>query len=89
MNHENFIEKCREIVKEKIEERFVDESGAVPAFEVFVVWSCKTLQNSKAILSATVKGAPMFEITMNGDKGEIYVDTYTKESNECIQALPV
>lgn len=86
MNHEKFIEQCRKIVKQKIEERFADESGSVPAFEVFVVWSCKTLQNSKAILSATTKGAPLYEFTLNGDKGEIYVDTYIKEMNECIKA---
>ncbi|HFL7094030.1 TPA: DUF6275 family protein [Enterococcus faecium] len=24
-------------------------------------------------------------MTLNGDKGEIYVDTYLKKSNECIK----
>lgn len=85
MDSIKFIEKCRNIVKEKIESKFSDVNGKVEDFEVFVVWSCKTLQNNKAILSATVKGAPMYEITHNGDKGEIYIDTYVKESNECIK----
>ena len=84
MKHEKFIEKCKAIVIERIENQFADASGALPAFDVFVVWSCKTLQNSKAILSATLKGSPLFEITMNGDKKEIYVDTYAKKSNEHI-----
>lgn len=85
MNHENFIEKCKEIVREKIENEIADLSGSVPDFRVFVVWSCKILQNSKALVSASLKGAPYFEITLNGDKGEIYVDTYLKKTNECIK----
>lgn len=78
MNHEKFIEKCKAIVRERIENEIADLSGAVPEFSVFIVWSCKTLQNSKALVSASLKGAPYFEITLNGDKGEIYVDTYLK-----------
>lgn len=85
MNHEKFIEKCKAIVRERIENEIADLSGAVPEFSVFIVWSCKTLQNSKALVSASLKGAPYFEITLNGDKGEIYVDTYLKKSNECIK----
>lgn len=73
MNHTQFIEKAKQIVGVKFG---IDT--------VFIVWSCKTLQNSKAILSSTVYDAPLYEITMNGDKGEIYVDTYIKESNEKI-----
>ncbi|KAF1291054.1 DUF6275 family protein [Candidatus Enterococcus leclercqii] len=85
MDNELFIAKCKGIVRNKIEEAIADPSGAVPHFDVFIVWSCKTLQNNKAILSASIKGAPLYEVTHNGDKGEIYVDTYTKESNECIK----
>lgn len=85
MNHEKFIKECEAIVFNRVKERMTNENGSCPVFSVFVVWSCKTLQNSKAILSATCKGAPMYEITMNGDKQEIYVDTYTKESNEHIK----
>lgn len=49
---------------------------------VFVVWSCKTLQNKKALLSTTDKGANYFEVTYNGDKGEYYIDEYKKVSNK-------
>lgn len=45
---------------------------------VFVVWSCKTLQNKKALLSTTDKGTNYFEITYNGDKDEYYIDEYKK-----------
>lgn len=82
MTNEEFIDFCKNAVRERVDDRFADEIGAVPSFVVFVVWSCKTLQNSKAILSASIKGAPLFEITMNGDNKEVYVDTYVKESNE-------
>lgn len=75
MDSEKFIGLCKDIV----------ESKGVERESIFVVWSCKTLQNNKAILSYAEKGAPLFELTHNGDKSEIYVDTYTKDSNECIQ----
>ena len=46
---------------------------------VFVVWSCKTLQNYKALLSTTVSGDGIYaEYTYNGDKQELYEDVYRK-----------
>lgn len=53
--------------------------------DIFVVWSCKTLQNKKALLSFPKKGAPYFEATYNGDKNEIYLDTYLKSNNEKLE----
>lgn len=52
---------------------------------VFVVWSCKTLQNYKALLSTTVNGDGIYaEYTYNGDKCELYEDVYKKLTNACI-----
>lgn len=49
---------------------------------VFVVWSCKTLQNYKALLSTTVSGDGIYaEYTYNGDKQELYEDVYKKIQN--------
>lgn len=48
---------------------------------VFVIWHCKTLQNWKAILSANFSGAPLVEVTYNGDKQETYIDVYKKIEN--------
>ena len=45
---------------------------------VYVVWSCKTLQNSKALLSTTVPDGMYYELTYNGDKHELYFDAYKK-----------
>lgn len=85
MKHEEFMEKCIQIVVENENknldpfEHYITQKG-----DVFVVWSCKTLQNSKAILSTKLKGAPLYEITLNGDKSKIYVDTYIKKTNQRI-----
>lgn len=50
--------------------------------ELYVVWFSKTLQNWKALVSTTRPGDGLyFEVTYNGDKEEVYVDTYLKISN--------
>ena len=52
---------------------------------VYVVWSCKTLQNYKALLSTSVSGDGIYvEFTYNGDKQELYMDVYMKMRNEKI-----
>lgn len=51
--------------------------------DVFIVWSCKTLQNNKALLSTELPDGLYYEVTHNGDKGEIYLDVYSKQSNIC------
>ena len=53
--------------------------------DIYVVWNCKTLQNNKALLSTTIPDTRYFEITYNGDKKELYFDSYTKECNKCIK----
>lgn len=51
---------------------------------VFIVWSCKTLQNYKCLASTTVSGDGIYaEYTYNGDKQELYEDVYRKLSNTC------
>lgn len=59
--------------------------GYIDLSNVFVVWSCKTLQNYKALLSTTVSGDGIYaEYTYNGDKQELYEDVYKKLTNTCI-----
>lgn len=84
MDNKKFIEKCKEIVREYATEH-LDKSDNVPEFDVFVVWSCKTLQNSKALLSTTLFDGMYYELTFNGDKKEIYFDAYKKFENRCIK----
>lgn len=49
--------------------------------DVFIVWSCKSLQNFKALASTTVSDGMYYEITHNGDKNETYFDAYKKWEN--------
>ena len=84
MDNQKFIDKCKELVREYTMEN-LDKSDVVPEFNVFIVWMCKTLQNSKALLSTTLSDGMYYEVTMNGDKKEIYLDAYKKFENRCIK----
>lgn len=53
--------------------------------DVYIVWSCKTLQNNKVLASAPGNGVMYYELTYNGDKDELYVDAYIKKDNVCIK----
>ena len=53
--------------------------------DVFIVWSCKTLQNNKALASTTLFDGMYYELTYNGDKNELYLDAYKKWENKCIK----
>ena len=84
MGSKEFAEKCKEIVKQYAIEH-LDKSDNMPNFEIFVVWSCKTLQNNKALLSTTLYDGMYYELTYNGDKNELYFDAYKKFENKCIK----
>ena len=74
----------RNLVREYAIEH-LDKSDEIKEFDVFVVWSCKTLQNYKALLSTTLLDGMYYELTYNGDKEEIYLDAYKKFENRCIK----
>lgn len=59
--------------------------AALTSEDVYVVWSCKTLGNNKALLSTTVPDGMYYEITYNGLKKEAYFDAYKKWENKCIR----
>lgn len=84
MSNEEFIDRCKKIVRQYAIDH-LDKNESIPDFNVFVVWSCKTLQNSKALLSTDLKDGMYYELTMNGDKKEIYFDAYKKFENKCIK----
>lgn len=50
-----------------------------------IEWSCKTLQNNKALLSTTLSDGMYYELTFNGHESEIYFDTYKKWENKAIK----
>lgn len=84
MSNDWFINKCKLEVLKYAEEH-LDKSDDIPSFSVFVVWSCKTLQNYKALLSTTLFDGMYYELTYNGDKKELYLDAYKKFENKCIK----
>lgn len=84
MGSKEFLDKCKDLVKEYAIEH-LDKSDKVPKFEVFVVWYCKTLQNHKALLSISLPDKMYYELTYNGDKKELYFDAYVKLENKCIK----
>lgn len=49
--------------------------------DVYLVWFCKTLQNWKALVSTDLPDGMYYEVTYNGDKKEVYLDTYKKFDN--------
>lgn len=62
-----------------------NENTEIDLSNVFIVWSCKTLQNYKCLASTTVSGDGVYaEYTYNGDKQELYQDIYKKAENACI-----
>ena len=84
MDSGKFIRICDELVRNYAAEH-IDNTDGVTDFEVYVVWSCKTLRNNKALLSTSLPDGMYYEITYNGDKNEIYFDAYKKFENRCIK----
>ena len=78
-----FEKICKNLIIKYVNEHFeiTDNIKPITIENVYVVWMCKTLQNSKALLSTTVPDGRYYEITYNGDKDEIYLDVYTKVQN--------
>lgn len=74
------------VAKKKLVEWYNAQEGKeqIDLLNVFIVWSCKTLQNYKCLASTTVSGDGIYaEYTYNGDKQELYEDIYGKVQNTC------
>ena len=90
MTGEEFIGHVKRLVAEhtNAHPELVDEECSdamkrmtVQPENVYIVWSCKTLQNWKAIASTPRLDGLFYEVTYNGDKNEIYLDAYKKIEN--------
>lgn len=86
MGNDDFLKLCKKIVMDYTNEH-LDKSDNVQITEdnVFIVWSCKTLQNNKALVSTTLFDGMYYELTYNGDKKEVYLDAYKKFENKAIK----
>ena len=74
---------AKEIVKQYVLEH-LDKSDETPNFEVYTVWKVKALQNWKWLLSTSLPDGMYYELTLNGDKEEFYLDAYKKFDNRTI-----
>lgn len=82
----DMITKCKKLVTQYFNERVeISDNKTISLNDVYVVWTCKTLQNFKALLSTTVSDGMYYELTYNGDKKEFYLDAYKKWENVCIK----
>ena len=85
MNEKNFVALVKKTVAEYANEHLDKTVGVqITEEDVFIVWMCKTLQNSKALVRTTLFDGMYYELTYNGDKKELYLDAYKKWENKCI-----
>lgn len=78
MKHELFVEAAKKLVLDYSNKNL---EGNYSLEDVYVVWSTKVLQNSKLLLSTAISDGMYYEVTLNGDKKEIYLDAYKKQKN--------
>ena len=82
MNEKEFVRLVKKTVADYANEHLDKADGKqITEDDVFIVWMCKTLQNSKALASTTLFDGMYYELTFNGDKQEMYVDAYKKWQN--------
>lgn len=82
MNEKDFVALVKKTVAEYAN-KLLDKSDGkqISEEDVFIVWMCKTLRNSKALASTTLFDGMYYELTYNGNSGELYVDAYKKWEN--------
>lgn len=84
MTHNEFIDKAKVLVANYTNEHTDvsdDPSRLISPEDVYIVWSVKVLQNSKALLSTPLFDGMYYEVTLNGDRDEVYFDAYKKFQN--------
>lgn len=85
MNEKDFVALAKKTVAEYANEHMDKSDGKqITEDDVFIVWMCKTLQNSKAMVSTTLSDGMYYELTYNGDKKELYLDAYKKWENRVV-----
>lgn len=78
MDSYKFQKACKEWLIMYYKENF---NKNISIEDIFVVWSCKILQNNKILISTTLLDGIYVECTQNGDKQETYFDIYQKQKN--------
>ena len=82
MNEKEFVALVKKPVADYANQNLDKTDGKkITEDDVFIVWMCKTLQNSKAMASTTLFDGMYYELTFNGNKQKLYVDAYKKWQN--------
>lgn len=88
MNEKDFVSLVRKTVAEYANKHLDKSDGKqITEDDVFIVWMCKTLQNSKALASTTLFDGMYYELTFNGNQKVWYLDAYKKFENRKIPAM--
>lgn len=86
MKNDEFLKLVKKEIVNYFNNRVeITDNKKISEEDVFIVWSCKTLQNNKAMVSTTVLDGMYYELTYNGDKQELYLDAYKKWENICVK----
>lgn len=86
MSNDKFLELCKKTIVDYFNNEVeITDNMKITENNVFIVWSCKTLQNNKALVSTNISDGMYYELTYNGDKKELYLDAYKKWENKCIK----
>lgn len=86
MSSYEFMVSAKKAVSDWLMNRYAAEGKTISFMwtDVYIVWQAKVLKNHKAILAAPTPDQYMFEVTLNGEKNEMYLDAYDKVENRCI-----
>ena len=86
MSNDKFLELCKKTIIDYFNNGVeITDNMKITENNVFIVWSCKTLQNNKALVSTNISDGMYYELNYNGDKKELYLDAYKKWENKCIK----
>ncbi len=84
MTEKKFFNLVKDTIKDYVNKHLdITDRKQITSDDVYVVWYCKTLQNWKALASTTLPDGMYYELTLNGDKKELYLDAYKKFENRC------
>ena len=75
MSDKEFVKLCKKSVVDYVNGLHYTQ---ITEDNVYIVWMVKVLQNNKALVSTTLEDGMYYEVTLNGDKDEAYVDCYKK-----------
>lgn len=81
MSETDFSALVRKTVAEYHNEHREENAPEIGAQDVYIVWMCRILQNNKALAATNQADGMYYELTYDGDRGQMYVDVYRKQEN--------